>query len=80
MVSKQWWFDFAEALNRFRVFPRLMMAVYMYMFVEACVWFMGLPTPSPSQAAFLSTIIGAGAAWFGLYVNSGPGKNNANSK
>jgi len=32
---------------------------------------MGLPIPSASQAAFATTIISAGAAWFGLYVNSG---------
>jgi hypothetical protein len=35
------------------------------------MWFMGLPVPNPAQAAFASAIIGAGAAWFGLYVNSG---------
>ena len=27
--------------------------------------------PTNAQAAFISTIVGAGAAWFGLYVGSG---------
>ena len=37
-------------------------------------WFMGLPDPNNAQAGFVSVIVGAGAAWFGLYVNSGTGK------
>ena len=37
-------------------------------------WFMNLPDPTNAQAAFISTIVGAGAAWFGLYVGSSSGK------
>ena len=33
-----------------------------------------LENPNNAQAGFVSVIVGAGAAWFGLYVNSGPGK------
>jgi len=33
---------------------------------------MELPDPTNAQAGFVSVIVGAGAAWFGLYVNSGP--------
>ena len=39
----------------------------LYQVVE---WFMDLPTPGPEQAGLVSVIVGAGAAWFGLYVNS----------
>jgi len=39
--------------------------------IEVATWFMGLPAPGNAQAAFASAIISAGAAWFGLYVNSG---------
>jgi hypothetical protein len=35
------------------------------------VWFMSLSDPSMAQAGFVSTVVGAGAAWFGLYVGSG---------
>ena len=35
---------------------------------------MNLPEPNNAQAGFVSVIVGAGAAWFGLYVNSGSGK------
>ena len=31
-------------------------------------WFMQLPDPTNAQSAFVSVIVGAGAAWFGLYV------------
>ncbi len=29
---------------------------------------MSLPEPTNAQSAFVSVIVGAGAAWFGLYV------------
>jgi hypothetical protein len=32
---------------------------------------MSLPEPTNAQSAFISVIVGAGAAWFGLYVSSG---------
>jgi len=33
---------------------------------------MSLPEPNNAQAGGFSVIVGAGAAWFGLYVNSKP--------
>ena len=38
------------------------------MFYKTCDWFMPLPDPTNSQSAFVSIIVGAGAAWFGLYI------------
>ena len=29
---------------------------------------MALPDPTNAQSAFVSVVVGAGAAWFGLYV------------
>tara|TARA_R110002074_G_scaffold35742_6_gene97480 strand:+ start:4622 stop:4765 length:144 start_codon:yes stop_codon:yes gene_type:complete len=43
----------------------------MIAFFNATQWFMGLPDPTNAQAGFVSTIVGAGAAWFGLYVSGG---------
>jgi len=31
---------------------------------------MTLPEPNNAQAGLVSVVVGAGAAWFGLYVNS----------
>ena len=33
-------------------------------------WFMDLPDPSFEQSGLISIVVGAGAAWFGLYTNS----------
>jgi len=35
---------------------------------------MSLPEPNNAQAGFVSVVVGAGAAWFGLYVNGKPSK------
>jgi hypothetical protein len=58
----------AGTLDKFRVIPRLVMLSYCWAFYASVEWFMALPTPSNSQAMFISTIVGAGAAFFGLYV------------
>ncbi len=71
-VNKEGWLWLApEYFNRWRMFPRAFIIFYFWLAFETAMWFMGLPAPGPSQAAFASAVIGAGAAWFGLYVNSG---------
>ena len=45
------------------------------MLYKVTEWFIALPDPNMAQAAALSIIIGAGAAWFGLYINSGNNKD-----
>lgn len=62
-------------LDAWRVIPRLLILCYMIVFYQTVHWFMLLEEPNMSQAGFLSAVIGAGAAWFGLYCNSGG--NNA---
>ena len=65
----QTWCNLAAGLlDKFRVIPRLIMLAYIYAFYQSTVWFMALPDPTNAQAAFISTIVGAGAAFFGLYV------------
>jgi hypothetical protein len=72
-VNKNGWFWLApEYFNQWRLFPRAFIIFYFWLALETSLWFMGLPTPGPAQAAFASAVMGAGAAWFGLYVNSGP--------
>jgi hypothetical protein len=34
------------------------------------MWFMSLEQPDLAQAGLISTVVGAGAAWFGLYTRS----------
>ena len=63
-----WYNQTAGLLDKFRVIPRLIMLAYIYAFYQSTVWFMSLSDPTNAQAAFISTIVGAGAAFFGLYV------------
>ncbi len=63
-----------QQLDAWRVIPRMLILTYMICFYLVITCFMDLPDPNNAQAAFTSTMIGAGAAWFGLYVN---GKSNA---
>jgi len=62
-----------ETLDRWRIIPRLLVALYGLAFWRMSEWYMGLTDPNMAQAAFVSTMVGAAAAFFGLYVNSGPG-------
>ena len=61
---------FTETLDKLRLFPRLFITVYIWMFYDVVQWFMALPQPTNQQAGLVSIIVGAGAAWFGLYVRS----------
>ena len=69
--SKTWYNKTAGFMDTLRLIPRLLMICYGGIFWISTQWFMNLPEPSNAQAAFISTIVGAGAAWFGLYVGSG---------
>ena len=61
----------ASKIDRWRIWPRMLITLYGLMFYRATEWFMALPEPTNAQSAFISVIVGAGAAWFGLYCNSG---------
>ena len=61
---------FTETLDKLRLFPRLFITVYIWMFYDVVQWFMALPAPTNQQAGLVSIIVGAGAAWFRLYVRS----------
>tara|TARA_R110002012_G_scaffold310341_1_gene518484 strand:+ start:320 stop:559 length:240 start_codon:yes stop_codon:yes gene_type:complete len=58
-----------EKLSAWRIVPRMLILSYMVVFYQTCNWFMNLPDPNNAQAGFVSVVVGAGAAWFGLYVN-----------
>ena len=60
-----------ERLSAWRIFPRLLITLYGVAFWRTTEWFMQLPDPTNAQSAFVSVVVGAGAAWFGLYVSSG---------
>ena len=63
--------DLALAIDAWRIFPRIFITTYIYLLYSSSKWFMALEAPTMEQAGLISVIVGAGAAWFGLYANSG---------
>jgi len=69
-----------QRLDSWRIIPRLLILAYMVVFYQTCNWFMNLPDPNNAQAGFVSVVVGAGAAWFGLYVNGNKASVEVKSK
>ena len=74
----QRWIYLAQAVDSWRIFPRAFLSVYMYLLYYTTFWFMALETPTLEQSGLISIVVGAGAAWFGLYA--GTAKDKINSK
>jgi hypothetical protein len=66
----QKWIWMAHAIDAWRIFPRLFLTVYIVLLYKTVIWYMELPDPSMSQSGLISVIVGAGAAWFGLYAGT----------
>ena len=62
--------DLAKAVDAWRIFPRLFLSVYIFLLYKTVIWYMNLPSPSLEQSGLISIVVGAGAAWFGLYTGS----------
>lgn len=72
----QKWIHLAKAVDSWRIFPRLFLTVYIVLLYQTVNWFMGLEAPNFEQSGLISVVVGAGAAWFGLYAGtSGSSKN-----
>ena len=71
MVNKyQRWVDLAHAVDQWRIFPRIFISTYIYLLYKVVTWYMALPNPTMEQSGLVSIVVGAGAAWFGLYTGS----------
>ena len=60
----------ARAVDAWRIFPRIFLSVYIYLLYDVTTWFMNLPNPNLEQSGLVSIVVGAGAAWFGLYAGT----------
>ena len=74
----QKWIWLSNMIDAWRIFPRAFLGVYMFLLYYCTMWFMDLPNPSLEQSGLISIVVGAGAAWFGLYA--GTAKDKINSK
>ena len=66
----------AQAVDAWRIFPRVFLSVYIFLLYYSTMWFMELPEPNLEQSGLISVIVGAGAAWFGLYAGTSKGKTD----
>ena len=60
----------ARAVDAWRIFPRLFLTVYIILLYKCVIWYMNLSAPTMEQSGLISIVVGAGAAWFGLYTGS----------
>tara|TARA_R100000329_G_C7551279_1_gene194805 strand:+ start:135 stop:512 length:378 start_codon:yes stop_codon:yes gene_type:complete len=60
----------AQMIDSWRIFPRMFLSVYIFLLYYSTIWFMELPEPTLEQSGLISIIVGAGAAWFGLYAGT----------
>ena len=66
--------DLARSVDQWRIFPRVFISTYIYLLYKVTIWFMQLPDPTMAQSGLVSIVVGAGAAWFGLYAGTSKGK------
>ena len=66
----QKWVDMAHAVDQWRIFARIFISTYIYLLYAVVIWYMDLSTPTMEQSGLVSIVVGAGAAWFGLYTGS----------
>jgi len=60
----------AKAVDAWRIFPRLFLTVYIILLYKCVIWYMELADPTLEQSGLISIVVGAGAAWFGLYTGT----------
>jgi len=66
----QWLIHLAKAVDSWRIFPRVFISTYIFLLYKVVIWYMELPNPTIEQSGLVSIVVGAGAAWFGLYTGT----------
>jgi len=64
------WIHLAHAVDSWRIFPRIFILTYIVLLHKSVLWYMDLSNPTLEQSGLISIVVGAGAAWFGLYTGS----------
>jgi len=64
MITPEW-------LDKWRIWPRMILTLYGIAFYRTTEWFMSIPQDEVSNAAaaYVSVVVGAGAGFYGIYVN-----------
>jgi|TARA_B110000908_G_scaffold152476_1_gene188155 hypothetical protein len=76
----QRWIYMSNMIDAWRIFPRAFLSVYIFLLYYCTMWFMELQDPTMEQSGLISIVVGAGAAWFGLYAGTAKDKINGGGK
>jgi hypothetical protein len=76
----QRWIYLSAMIDAWRIFPRAFLSVYIFLLYYCTMWFMALDAPTMEQSGLISIVVGAGAAWFGLYAGTAKDKINGSGK
>ena len=76
----QRWIFLSNMIDAWRIFPRAFLSVYIFLLYYCTMWFMALEDPTMEQSGLISIVVGAGAAWFGLYAGTAKDKINGSGK
>ena len=60
--------DWTHAIDSFKVIPRALILLYMYLTYKTVFWYMGLDTPSFEQSGMVSVLTSANAVAMGLFM------------
>ena len=66
----QKWIFLAQAVDSWRIFPRMFVGIYIFLLYTVVMWFMTLIEPNLEQSALVSIVVGAMAAVFGIYAGT----------
>ena len=64
--------EWTHAIDSFKIIPRGLILLYMYLTYSTVFWYMGLADPSLEQSGMVSVITSAQAVALGLFL----GKSN----
>ena len=60
--------DWTHAIDSFKVIPRALILLYMYLTYTVVFWYIGLDNPSLEQSGMVSVLTSAQAVALGLFM------------
>ena len=60
--------DWTHAIDSFKIIPRGLILLYMYLTYKTVFWYMGLESPSLEQSGMVSVLTSANAVAMGLFM------------
>ena len=64
----------AKECDSLRICPSGCITTYIFLLYKVVIWYMELNAPTMEQSVLVSIVVGAGAAWFGLYTGTSKSK------